>query len=68
MVAYDLSLEAESDLLSLRPAPSLGRASTASLRVSPPAPLHVERAIYMVNSFHFTRLVRLRLTHQDGQD
>ena len=40
------------------------RASTGQLPFPPPGLLHGERAISMVNTFQFTRSVRLGLTHQ----
>ena len=36
-------------------------------RFTPPMRLHVSQAFHMVNSFQFTREVRLRLTHQQVQ-
>ena len=36
-------------------------------RFTPPMRLHVSQAFHMVNSFQFTREVRLRLTHQSSR-
>ena len=59
--------EAESGSLALRFAGLLPRFPPAGLRRLAPVPLHAcmhERAIYMVNSFQFTRSARLSLVCQ----
>src|SRR6476620_6553832 len=60
-----LRFEAEPGSLSLRLAPCAAQVLQGSgCPVTPPARLHVSQAFHMVNSFQFTREVRLRLTHQ----
>src|SRR6476620_2402348 len=63
-----LRFEAEPGSLSLRLAPCAAQVLQGSgCPVTPPARLHVSQAFHMVNSFQFTREVRLRLTHQRAQ-
>jgi hypothetical protein len=60
-----LRFEAESGSLSLRLAPCALQGFRAPVaRLTLPAQLHVSQAFHMVNSFQFTREVRLSLTHQ----
>ena len=60
-----LRFEAEPGSLSLRLAPcALQGFSAPVTRLTLPARLHVSQAFHMVNSFQFTREVRLSLTHQ----
>ena len=59
-----LPIEAESGLLALRLACSPPESSPASLLKLALVRLHAEQAIYMVNSFQFTRSARLILAYR----
>jgi len=60
--------EAESGSLTLRLTPSPHRASTAGSPRQPPARLHGQQAITMVNTFQQTRSARLSLAHRRHGD
>ena len=60
--------EAESGSLTLRLTPSPHRASTAGSPRQPPARLHGQQAITMVNTFQQTRSARLTLAHRSHGD
>src|SRR5215218_9980503 len=65
LAALSLRFEAVPGSLSLRLAPCASQGFRAPVtRLTLPARLHVSQAFHMVNSFQFTREVRLSLTHQ----